>query len=113
MLVDRVLAHIGVFGIWSAIGLCLGLALLLAYHYKVRQIRVRGKKLLAVELRLEAAWQNARVVTRVFGRRPLTGVFVRGLNNDITGKVLSMEPLDGPPVSRQESIQQSRLSCDI
>jgi hypothetical protein len=109
----RVLAHIGVFGIWSAIGLCLGLALLLAYRLKVRQIRVRGRRLLAVELRLESAWQNARVVTRVFGRRPLTGVFVRGLNNDITGKVLSMEPLDGTGVSTQKSIQQSRLSCDI
>ena len=109
----RVLAHVGVFGIWSAVGMCVALALLLAYHLRVRQVRVRGKRLLAVELRLESAWQNARVVTRVFGGKPLTGVFVRGFNNDIAGKVLSMEPLDATGVSTQKSIQQSRLSCDI
>ena len=106
-MLNRILAHIGFFGIWSGLGLCLGLALLLAYHRKVRQIRVRGRRLLAIELRLEAAWQNARVVTRVISPKPVGGVFVGGLNTGIKGKVLSMGPLDGIVIPDEESIQQS------
>lgn len=119
-MLSRLLTQIGSFGILSAAGVCLALALLLAYHLKVRKVRGRSRKLLDIELRLEAAWQNARVVSRTIGPKSpvgLSGVFEGGLNTGIKGRVLSMRPLDelppGTTESAKETAQQSELSCDI
>ena len=77
---------------WRGAGGCLALLALPAYRLAAWRWRVR--RMLAIQLRLESAWQNTRA--------GLTAV-------TMSGRVLS-EPsrVQGP-----QTVQQRRISCDI
>lgn len=111
----------------------------LAYRLLARHIRRR--RIVAVELRLEAAWQNVGASLGMMGSRKSVGLassLVGGLQTGPQGRVLSMHRMSasadrkpetaGLPLSNAaaataqpasstvaniETVQQTQISCDI
>jgi hypothetical protein len=111
----------------------------LAYRLLTR--RIRRRRLVAVELRLEAAWQNVRGSLGITSSRKSVGLassFLGGLQTGPQGRVLSMHPIAASakrkpepvrlplasaavavaqPASSAaaniETVQQTQISCDI
>jgi hypothetical protein len=109
--------------------------------YRVLTRRIRRRRIVAVELRLEAAWQNATGSLGMAGSRRSVGLaspLFGGLQTGPQGRVLSMhsiaasakkqpEPLRLPLASAAaavaqpapsaaaniETVQQTQISCDI
>jgi hypothetical protein len=107
--------------------------------YRLGARRSRRRRIIAVELRLEAAWQNFKTTFGMGGSRkrvlpasPFTG----GLQAGPQGRVLSIHPLAAPAVKEPEpqrvplagvatagaepssaanieTVQQTQISCDI
>jgi hypothetical protein len=112
------------------------IAALLAYRLVAR--RSRRRRVVAVELRLEAAWQNLKPSLGLMGHGKRTlpaSAFMGGLQTGPQGRVLSMHtlaapvtkeadaprvPLTGVAASAEtsstpgiETVQQTQISCDI
>jgi hypothetical protein len=109
--------------------------------YRLLVLLTRRRRIVAVELRLEAAWQNFKVTMGIRDSRKsvgLAGPFLGGLQMGLQGRVLGMRPLAamaakkpgsaplplaeaaaagaepaaGAPVGI-ETVQQTQISCDI
>ncbi len=111
----------------------------IAYRWLAR--RIRRRRIVALELRLEAAWQNVMGTWGITGSRKslgLTSPLVGGLQTGPQGRVLSLrrlsvsalkkpEPVRLPLASAAaavaqpapsttatiETVQQTQISCDI
>ena len=90
---------------WSVIGICLGVALIV---YRMTMRRSRRRRLIAIELRIESAWQDMKASLRFAGstaksHRPvgMASAFLGGLHAGPQGRVLSMRPLN------QEGVEAS------
>ena len=99
-MLHSVLIHIGYFGVWSAVGICLGFTLVLTHRFRTRKDRGQGRRFLAAELRLESAWNNSMIANL----RPPSFLMRKGT------RLAGREESGG---SKVDSVQQSELSCDI
>jgi hypothetical protein len=82
---------------WSVLAVCLGMMLI---AYGLTRRRNRRRRLIAMELRLESAWQDMKASLGLTGREVnsprtvgLSSAFLGGLQAGPQGRVLSMHPL--------------------
>ena len=123
---------------WSVLGICLGIMLV---AYSLTRRRIRRRRLIAMELRLESAWEDVKSSLGLPGRVVsshrtvgLASSFLGGLQAGPKGRVLSMHPLGeevkamsayatsdaaipavvtDPPELAAETTQQTEIPCDI
>ncbi|MGD1090861.1 MAG: hypothetical protein ABSB35_02585 [Bryobacteraceae bacterium] len=116
------------------------LAAFVAYRLLTR--RIRRRRIVALELRLEAAWEHFKVSWGIPGSHKnvgLTSTLVGGLQTGPQGRVLSIRPLSASAARKPEptrvplasaavavaqpapsaaapsieTVQQTQISCDI
>ncbi len=126
-------------GLSREIGISVFVAFVLGVFvaYRLLARRVRRRRIVAVELRLEAAWENFKVSWGIPRTRKSVGLgssLVGGLHTGPQGRVLSMHPLPASapgkpeparlplssaaaattqPAPTIETVQQTQISCDI
>jgi hypothetical protein len=109
--------------------------------YRLLTRRIRRRRVVALELRLESAWEQFRVSWGIPGSHKsvaMTSALVGGLQTGPQGRLLSMRPLSPFPARKPEparvplasaatavaqsapsapapieTVQQTQISCDI
>ena len=79
--------------------------------YRALVRRFRRRRIIAAELRLEAAWQNVRTIWGITGSRKSVGLaspLLSGLQTGPQGRVLSLRPLSDLQVSPEKKPETTR-----